>query len=96
MTGPSPGREERLLEILRHDHPGWRVHRWPVNVKGRGTQIWWWAWRRESPTRQTRRAGEVGRFARPTLIQLMNELSNQLAISLLDHRRPLPRRPVDR
>jgi len=80
VTSTPTSPEDRLLALLRQDHPGWRIYKWPVKVKGHGTQEWWWALRHQPPSRQLREVGALGWFARPTILQLTDELSNQLMI----------------
>lgn len=73
--------EQRLLALLRQDHPGWRIERRPVRHRSGLVASWWWAQRREPPTEQLRAAGALGCWiVRPTGLALLAALSHQLAI----------------
>ncbi len=83
-------RDEGLLALILNMFPGWKVELRTVKVgrvrEDRRAEVWWWAKRREAPTKALRMAGVMPYwFARPTGDDLLTALTNQLKI-LHDHR----------
>jgi hypothetical protein len=90
-TPPRPGqgeqedeqkkREQRALEILQHDYPGWEITRRPVRRRDTGqVEMWWWARLRTLTPERAAVGLNTHWVARPTANWLLIEIVRQLAL----------------
>jgi hypothetical protein len=65
---------EEQLAVLNQTYPAWRITR---PLRGDGTSMGWWAFRRRPLTRGQRAAGLVPSIARRDVVSLVMELAVQ-------------------